>query len=158
MVLGCAVLLSACGAGKAYNISANSWIGAPLDEMIAQWGKPDKILPQSEGQEEYVWIKTTGPHWVEPEMYHPPVQYRDEDDFEYFKRVHDDKQSYDSGGHYSTITCRTTVRVSADKRIVEISPESFLGLTDCRFVNAPPVRQTEPLIMVIANYHKYFPC
>lgn len=137
----CSVIVTGCGAGREYNLSAKSWIGAPVDELITQWGEPDHAPKSVGGYTEYVWSKDTGPHWVKPEVYSPPAQYHDEDDFEHFKRVHDYNNSYDPGGYYSTITCRTTVRVDENKKVVKISPESFMGLTDCRFVNAPAARQ-----------------
>lgn len=143
--LCCSFLAAGCGAGREYNLNAGSWIGAPLSELVEQWGEPDQTLSASGGLKKYVWIKDTGPHWVEPQTYSPPAQYHDESDFEHFQRVHDYNHSYDPGGYYSTITCRTTVSVDAYDRVVKVSPESFMGLSDCRFVKAPPARQqTKP--------------
>ncbi len=134
------LLLSACGAGRAYQANVGSWIGAPLEELVGRWGPPDQTLKDARGQRQYIWVTSTAPVWIEPQTYNPPVQYSDEDDFEFFKRKHDYDYHFDPGGHYTSIICRSTVKVDDHNRVVKISPESFLGLSNCRFVDPPPAR------------------
>lgn len=132
--------LPACGAGRAYNNNTQSWIGAPIQEMIAKWGEPFVTRPGKNGRRELIWTKSTAPLWNEPQVYSPPVQYSDEDDFEYFKRRAEYDHNYKPEGYYSKITCMSIVEVDSQDRVLDVSPESFLGLSDCRFVNPPPAR------------------
>ena len=143
-ILGSSFLSAGCGAGREYNASVSSWLGAPLEELVSSWGPPDQTMTGAAGGVEYVWFRDTGPHWVEPQAYNPPAQYQGESDYDYFQRRHDYDHSFDPGGRHSTITCRTTVKADARNRVAKISPESFLGLTDCRFVKAPPSRTAGP--------------
>jgi hypothetical protein len=43
-------------------------------------------------------------------------------------------------GYYSSIRCLSYVTTDAQGRVVKVTPESFMGLSDCRFVEPPPAR------------------
>lgn len=142
LALLCALLLPACGAGRAYNKNTQSWIGAPVKEMIAKWGEPFSTREGENGDREFIWyLNSTAPVWNEPQVYAPPAQYSDEDDFEYFKRRAEYDHNYRPDGYYSQITCRTTVDVDSRGRVLEVTPESFLGIiSDCGLLEPPPAR------------------
>ena len=45
------LLLSGCahGGGGLYGLAAQSWVGAPAEELIAAWGEPDGAEPMPNG-------------------------------------------------------------------------------------------------------------
>lgn len=124
--LGLAILLAiiylpACGAGKAYLNNVGSWVGAPLGELIAQWGPPHKTGQLKNGQRYYEWTQAVE-HWVPPNL------------------CLTDDLHCDPGGYYALTSCTSTVMVDPQDLIISVTPDSFLGLSNCRFLPAPSAR------------------
>jgi hypothetical protein len=114
-----------------YREAVESWMGAPVEEVIASWGKPDGITPATESDSlmEYVW------HRVETV----------EGDFQcgYYEGS---RWVSECGWSRETYGCTTVLRVHSrgDTKVVLVEPDSFLE--NCEKMSIPPARSkpTQP--------------
>ena len=76
LLAGCSAWTGSAPNESRFSIAAESWTGAPLDEMIAVWGPPRQFLDDSEieGAGIAVWRSTWGDAyrcninaWYDPE-------------------------------------------------------------------------------------------
>lgn len=126
LMLGLALVLAAtylpaCGAGKAYLTNVGSWVGAPIAELIGQWGPPHKAGRLKNGQRYYEWTQAVET-WVPPNL------------------CLSDDLNCDPGGYYALTSCTSTVTVDPQDLVVSVSPDTFMGLSNCRFLPPPSAR------------------
>lgn len=50
--------LAGCALGTSYQIATESWVGAPIEEIIAAWGNPEATEALPDGERLYRWSET----------------------------------------------------------------------------------------------------
>lgn len=60
MELMCLILLLCFFAGCASyaELATKSWVGAPIEKVIAAWGNPNSTTPLKKGERKYTWWET----------------------------------------------------------------------------------------------------
>ena len=107
---------------EGYDNAVRSWMGRPIAEVIANWGKPDNIKSGPNGEVHYVWFRTD-------EYEEPGMVYSD---------GNGGIEVYD--GERYTMSCVTTLRVNNNSGNVFGSEPDGFG-NDCGRMVPPPTRR-----------------
>ncbi|MDL2260142.1 hypothetical protein LJB99_04645 [Deltaproteobacteria bacterium OttesenSCG-928-K17] len=120
---GCFIPISYSTMSKqGYNDAVGSWMGRPITEVVAAWGKPTKIKAGKDDEQHYIWFRTD--EYKEPGMVYS-----------------DGKGGIEEypGEQYS-ISCTTTLRVNnSSGNVIGTIPDSFDN--DCGRMVPPPTRR-----------------
>lgn len=111
VVISGAVALSGCATQAKYKARLDSWIGAPIDNLVASWGYPATQLTAPNGNTVYVYERSGG-------FVMPMTTTTNAHVTGYGNSAYGTATTTSYGGQYINMSCRTFFEVGPSRTIV----------------------------------------
>lgn len=111
VIFGACASLSGCATQAKYKEKLNTWIGAPVDNLVSSWGYPSSQLTAPNGNTVYVYERSGG--YVTPTTSTTNASVTG-----YGNSAYGTATTTTYGGQFISMSCRTFFEVGPSRTIV----------------------------------------